>query len=96
MEEPIYIKHETSFASVCWLATGLAAGAALMYFLDPENGRRRRELMRDQALQAKGRLADKASGTARELKDRAYGLYAEARSRAGRPIEKAGSPESVT
>ncbi len=35
------------------LITGLAVGAAAMFILDPQNGRRRRSLARDQAIKAR-------------------------------------------
>lgn len=60
---------------------GLGAGAALMYFLDPERGTRRRHLVRDKLVHA-GRVAgDAAETTSRDLRNRAQGVAANARSR---------------
>jgi hypothetical protein len=54
-------------------------GAAAMYLLDPEQGRRRRALLRDQLFHAKRVISERASGKARDLSNRAHGLAAEAR-----------------
>ncbi len=50
-----------------WLVA-LAAGAALMYFLDPVSGRRRRR-----------EIGGYAESTAKDLRSRATGMVAEAR-----------------
>lgn len=63
-----------------WL-TGAIAGAGLMYFLDPERGRRRRALMRDRGAHLR-REVDRAAGVvARDIQNRAEGVVAEVRSR---------------
>jgi osmotically-inducible protein OsmY len=65
------------------LLAGLA-GAALMYVLDPARGRRRRALMRDQAIHAGHELrglGDAAESRARDLRNRARGVVVEARHR---------------
>ena len=60
---------------------GLGLGAALMYFLDPARGARRRHLLRDQLVHA-GRVAgDAADTTARDLRNRAQGVAAAGRAR---------------
>ena len=60
------------------LAGALGLGAALMYFLDPRTGRRRRALVRDQLLHL-GRVAGRAQRVAaRDLANRASGAWAEA------------------
>jgi uncharacterized membrane protein len=56
-----------------------AAGAALMYFLDPDRGAKRRHLVIDQFLHAGHVAADAADMTARDLGNRARGLAAETR-----------------
>lgn len=59
------------------LAGGIGLGAALMYILDPDRGRRRRALVRDQLVSAGHRLPDAVGATARDLSNRARGLAAE-------------------
>src|SRR5215204_3663603 len=60
------------------LAGGIGLGAALMYILDPDRGRRRRALMRDQFVSAGHRLPDAVGAIARDLSNRTRGLVAEA------------------
>lgn len=59
---------------------GIGLGAALMYFYDPERGRRRRALARDQAIRTGTRLNRTAHSVSRDLSNRARGLVAEVRS----------------
>jgi hypothetical protein len=54
-------------------------GALTMYLLDPEHGRRRRALIRDQFVHARSVVRKRATGAARELSNRAYGAAMEAR-----------------
>lgn len=54
-------------------------GVAAMYLLDPERGRRRRALLRDQVAHARRVLSERAGSKARDLSNRAHGLAAEAR-----------------
>ena len=65
-------------------ASAFALGAALMYIFDPQQGRRRRALVRDQFVHAGHQIGDAASGVAQDLSNRAYGLYAETRGLARR------------
>jgi hypothetical protein len=61
------------------LLAGVGGGLALMYFWDPEQGRRRRALFRDQ-LNKWTRIGQKtASGKAADLRNRTVGLAHEAR-----------------
>src|SRR3982751_2031372 len=62
------------------LAGGIGLGAALMYLLDPDRGRRRRALVRDQLASVANKTPDAMATTARDLSNRARGLAAEARS----------------
>lgn len=55
-------------------------GAALMYFFDPERGRRRRALVRDQAARAGHRMQDVMEAGAHDLRNRAQGYSASMRS----------------
>lgn len=63
------------------LAAGCAAGAALMYFLDPQQGRRRRALVRDQLEHARHAAGEAVQRTRADTRNRAGGLIAEARAR---------------
>ena len=58
---------------------GIGLGAALMYILDPDRGRRRRALVRDQLARAANKTPEALGATARDLSNRARGLTAEAR-----------------
>ena len=51
-----------------------AAGAAVTYFFDPENGARRRNVTRDRALAFFRQTGRKAGGAGRSVKSEAYGL----------------------
>jgi len=56
-------------------AVGL--GAALMYFLDPDRGKRRRALVRDKVEAAGNKASDYAEKMGRDIRNRAYGMVAE-------------------
>ena len=59
---------------------GIGVGAALMYIFDPDDGRRRRALIRDKAVGLSNdakRVIDKRS---RDISNRAQGLVHDARS----------------
>jgi hypothetical protein len=60
---------------------GAAAGLGLMYFLDPDQGRRRRALVKDQMVHAAHRTGDAMDATSRDLANRAKGAVAELRGR---------------
>lgn len=80
------------------LLCGVAAGAALMYFLDPDRGRRRRALLRDKAVGLSNDLGEAATGTARDLRNRAQGLVAETGSAlgvTGKGGEQSGTEEGA-
>jgi uncharacterized membrane protein len=64
---------------------GVGLGAALMYAFDPDRGKRRRAGVRDKLVSATDKAADAVSATARDLRNRARGLYASSMS----PNEKA-------
>lgn len=61
------------------LLTGAAASSALTYLLDPDSGRRRRALLRDQAVRLQHRVRDDVQASARDAANRARGLAAQAR-----------------
>jgi uncharacterized membrane protein len=58
------------------LLGGAAFGAALMYFLDPNIGRRRRALVRDKVVHAGKVINEAGKVTARDAAQRAYGVIA--------------------
>jgi len=60
-----------------WLC-GAICGAGTMYFFDPEQGRRRRALLRDQIDRMAHRLPEDLDAAWRDLTNRAYGTVAEA------------------
>jgi uncharacterized membrane protein len=58
---------------------GAAVGVALMYFLDPNSGRRRRARTRDKVVHAARLVNEGAKVTARDTVHRAQGAWAEAK-----------------
>jgi hypothetical protein len=68
-------------ANVVSVVGGVAAGLGLMYFLDPDQGRRRRALVRDQMVHAAHRTGDAVDATSRDIANRAKGAVAELRGR---------------
>jgi hypothetical protein len=64
-------------------AAGAAFGAAVMFLIDPDGGRQRRALIRDQIVHAQhefGDLAEDARGRAQDARNRAQGAAHEMRS----------------
>src|SRR5688500_12575064 len=61
--------------SLSWIAP-LSLGAALMYLLDPSDGRRRRARLRDQSASLAHRTGARTGGVARDLQNRARGVAA--------------------
>lgn len=84
---------------VLLVGLGLAAGAGLMYLLDPERGRRRRALVRDQVVHGAHELEGlgaAAGARARDLRNRTRGALAEARGRIRRePVDDTVLEERV-
>ena len=69
------------------LPGGMGLGAGLMYLLDPDQGRRRRALLRDQLTSTAGRLDDCLGATWTDVRQRAQGLAAETSARlTGGPV----------
>jgi osmotically-inducible protein OsmY len=56
------------------LLGGLGLGAALMYVLDPERGKRRRGLVRDKAVSAARKAGERLDARSRDLRNRARGV----------------------
>lgn len=68
-------------ANLFRLAAGFAAGAVLMYYFDPQGGRRRRALVRDQGVAASHDLARLSRGKAKRAVDHLHGVAARTRAR---------------
>jgi hyperosmotically inducible periplasmic protein len=66
------------------VAAGFAAGALLMYYLDPAGGRRRRALVRDKAIATGHDVERLAQGRSRQVADRVRGVVARTRNRFSR------------
>ena len=65
------------------LLVGVGIGGLLMYMLDPERGRTRRKLVGDKLVKWTNDLSDAAGSKARDLRNRAQGVVAEARGALG-------------
>ena len=70
-------------ADLLTFAGGLGLGAAVMYFMDPERGRRRRALVRDQVAHLAATVPPGVRATRRDLVNRSRGLVATVRGRFG-------------
>jgi osmotically-inducible protein OsmY len=62
------------------LVGGLGLGAALMYVLDPERGKKRRATVRDKALAGAHKAGDRLAARSRDVANRARGVAAELKS----------------
>ena len=58
------------------LVSGASLGAGLMYFFDPDRGRRRRALMRDKGIRWSRKTREFAGSTSRDMQNRAQGMGA--------------------
>ena len=58
----------------------LGFGALAMYYFDPDSGKRRRSLLRDQLTHLRREGRHYAKGTMKHARNRAHGVVAEARS----------------
>ena len=72
-------RDDSTISFLCGLATGIAVGAAAMFIFDPDHGRRRRAIARDKMAHYGQEASDFATGTAKDLRNRAYGVAAETR-----------------
>jgi gas vesicle protein len=70
-------------SNACGFLCGVALGAAVMYFLDPQGGRRRRSLVRDKASSWANQEEEYAAKQARHLGNVAHGVAHETRKAAG-------------
>ncbi len=69
----------TRHTSISWLLGGAVLGAASMYFLDPDRGKRRRHQTVDRARGALSDVEELAGKAERDLEHRGRGLAARAR-----------------
>lgn len=67
---------ERNEVMIAFLA-GVGTGVALMYFLDPDRGRRRRALLRDKAVGLGNDARQTINAATEDLSNRAYGVYAQ-------------------
>lgn len=70
-------KDDSAIRTAATLIGGLGLGAALMYVLDPERGKRRRALARDKAARIAHKASDRLDARARDWRNRARGAAAE-------------------
>jgi hypothetical protein len=77
------------------LVGGIGIGAALMYVLDPERGKRRRAMARDKAVAMANKTGRAFAKTSRDLNNRAKGVAAEFRSAVSRGERKDGPAEKA-
>ena len=78
------------------LLVGVGAGLGLMYLLDPNQGARRRALIRDKAVGVKNDITQMAESKATDLRNRAQGLLHEAKSTfSNGETEKAESGQTI-
>ena len=77
---------------------GLGAGAAAMYFLDPDRGARRRALVRDQVNSKALKASNAIRGKKEDLANRAYGTMMEAKNLLDIPgsVQQEGTETSMS
>src|SRR3954451_7254287 len=64
-------------ARLSTLLTTAGIGAGLMYFFDPERGRRRRALLEDQITRMTNEIINGVDSTLRDVRNRMQGMAAE-------------------
>ena len=73
-------RDDSTIRAAAMLLGGLGLGAALMYVLDPERGKRRRAVVRDKAVRVSRKTGDSLGAHSRDWKNRAKGVAAEVKS----------------
>lgn len=82
--------------TVTRIATAFAAGAAVMYYLDPLVGRRRRALVRDKGVAAGHDIEQFARAKSRRAADRLHGVVAETKAAlSATPVDDAQLRERI-
>jgi hypothetical protein len=88
---PFFWRRRSTQYSIGALATLAAATAvataAAVYYFDPESGRRRRALLRDQAVSASQRGREIATKVGRNARQRASAIYKRSKAQAERGVE---------
>ena len=74
----MFATRKSSNPSVTFFLGSLGLGALLMYFYDPQSGRRRRALLEDQCSHTMRKLSEAQRVVARDATNRIHGLKAEA------------------
>jgi hypothetical protein len=72
-------EKDSSSGSACAVLAAFGLGAALMYLYDPQSGRRRRALLRDQVDHTVRKLQEAERAVVHDASQRAMGLMAQAR-----------------
>jgi hypothetical protein len=67
-------QNSDDLSTLSFILIGMAAGAAIMYFMDPIQGRRRRALLRDKAYSASIQTRKAIDARTHDLSNRAHGL----------------------
>jgi len=70
-------RNDSTSTFLTGFASGLFLGALAMFIFDPEQGARRRALVRDKAVRYGNDVSDYVAGTAKDLSNRAYGVAKE-------------------
>ena len=73
-------KDDSTIRAGVMLVGGLGLGAALMYVLDPERGKRRRAVVKDKAVRVTNKTGNALGARSRDWKNRAAGVAAEVKS----------------
>ena len=71
-------QSESGISFLSSVLLGMAAGAAIMYFMDPIQGRRRRALLKDKAYSASIQTRKVIDARTHDLGNRAQGLRVKA------------------
>ena len=87
---PMELSMHDQTRSVYQVLAGAFAGAMLMYYLDPQQGRRRRALVRDKVVAVSNDTVEIARGQGQRVVDKVQGVAAATRARFGRSDEPLG------
>jgi gas vesicle protein len=71
-------RDSDDFSFLSYIVIGAAVGAAMMYFMDPIQGRRRRALFRDKAYSASVQTRKAIDARTHDFSNRAQGLRVKA------------------